>query len=136
MDVRTADTLAGILDKVNFYRFEDKSLKVVLTRNFVALRRVAKQAVADQSELVKKFQSDWKDEIEEVQALRDKGEPIVGHEAYLTAEADGVEAITGIFDAEVDITLEPVALDAFVKELNGEVTPEQVAILEENGLLI
>ena len=135
MKVKTADLLAGIIrDHVNFYRFNSKDLKIVLTKNFVELRKVAKQAATDQAELVKKFQEDWKDEIAAVQTLRDKQLPVEGHNEYLKAEAEGVETIQALFDSDVQISLIPVNMEEFVSELDGDdITPEQVAILAENG---
>lgn len=134
MKVVIADHLAGILrDHVNFYRFSNKEIKVALTKNYLALRKVAKQAASDQDELVKKFQEDWKEEIGPVQALRDKQLPIEGYDAYLKAEAEGVETIQALLDADVQIPLIPVDMEEFVSELDGDITPEQVAILEENG---
>lgn len=134
MKIRTIDVLAGILSKVNFYRWENKELKVALTKNYLGLRKIVKQASEDQSELVKKFQDDWKDEIAAVQEFRSKDKPVEGHEAYLKAEADGIEAINQIYDAEAQFWFFTVDMEEFVKELNGEITPEQVAILADNGL--
>ena len=134
MKVVIADQLAGIIrDHVNFYRFSDKEMKVALTKNYLALRKVAKQAASDQDELVKKFQEDWKEEIGPVQALRDQQLPIEGHDAYLTAEAEGIEAIQTIYETDVQVPIIPVDMDTFVSELEGDINPEQVAILAENG---
>lgn len=133
MKIAIADQLAGILGKVNFYRFESKEIKVALNKNYLALRKIVKQATADQSEIVKKFQEDWKDEIAAVQKFRDAHQQVEGHEAYLKAEAEAVDIIQNLYDAEADITIVPVDMTAFVSELNGEITPEQLAILADNG---
>lgn len=133
MKTTTVDQLAGILGKVNFYRFESKEMKVALNKNYLALRKIVKQATADQSEIVKKFQEDWKDEIAAVQKFRDVQKPVEGHEAYLKAEAETVDIIQNLYDAEADVTIVPVDMTAFVSELNGDITPEQVAILADNG---
>lgn len=134
MKIKTVDVLAGILNLVNFYRWENKELKVALTNNYLGLRKIVKQAQEDQGELIKKFQEDWKDEIAAVQEFRSKDKPVEGHEAYLKAETDGIEAISQIYETEADFAFITVDMDAFVSELNGEITPEQVAILADNGL--
>ena len=132
MKLSTINTIAGILSGMKLNKISDKKGKSALLKNYLALRKALKQAQEDQQEIVRKFQDDWKDELAEVEAFRKESKPVVGHEDYLEAEVDANKAIRDIFEQEVDLTLSPVKIDIFVDE---ELTLEQLALLEENGLI-
>lgn len=130
----TAIGLAGILGGIKINRIEDKDAKTALLKDYLALRRVAKEAEADRDEIVRKFQEDWADELPAVQAFRDKKEPVIGHNDYLEAEKDANNAIVGLFSAEVEIDLSPVESDA-IMDFSEDITLEQIAFLQECGII-
>ena len=102
------DNLVEILGGIKINRIEDKEAKSALLKNFLALRKVAKEAEADRNEIVRKFQEDWADEIPAIEKFRKAGEPVIGHLDYLEAERDANKAIVEIFANEVEVEIEPI----------------------------
>lgn len=134
MNLSVANLIAGILSGMKINRVEDKRAKAALLKDYLALRKACKEAEADKNEIITKFQDDWRDELASVQAFREKNRPVVGHNAYIEAEKDANKAIADIFSREVDIDLTPVDMVAFAG-ISDDLTLEQVAILQENGII-
>lgn len=128
--IALAEILAGL--KIN--KVEDKEAKATLLKDYLALRREAKSADADREEIVRKFQDDWAEELPKIESFRRKGKPVVGHLDYLEAEKDANKAISAIFSQEADIDLAPVKLDA-ISAFSEDITLEQIAFLQENGII-
>jgi nucleoside-specific outer membrane channel protein Tsx len=128
------NTTAGILSGMKLNKIEDKRAKAALLKDYLALRKLAKDAMDDKNEIISKFKEDWKDELADVQAYRDKNEPVVGHDAYLEAERDANEAIQDILLREVDIELTKVDMTVFTG-FSDDITFEQIAFLLEVGLI-
>lgn len=128
------NTTAGILSGMKLNKIEDKRAKAALLKDYIALRKLAKDAMDDKNEIISKFKEDWKDELADVQAYRDKNEPVVGHDAYLEAERDANEAIQDILLREVDIELTKVDMTVFTG-FSDDITFEQIAFLLEVGLI-
>lgn len=136
MKLSTINALCGIIvDMIDFKKLPDAKARITLYNNYYHLRRFVKQAESDRQEIVNKFQQDWKDELAAVNAFREEKKPVVGHDAYLEAEQDANKAIADIFDAEVDVAIKPVKLEAFMSSYKGEeLNFEQIAVLQENGI--
>ena len=128
--------LAGILGGIKINRIEDKEAKAVLLKDYLAIRKAAKEAEADREEIVRKFQEDWMAEIPAIEKFRKENKPVLGHLDYLDAEKDANKAISDIFSTEVDIDIKPVPTDDFVASCGDEeLSLEQIAFLSECGLL-
>ena len=128
------DNLAEILGGIKINRIEDKEAKAALLKNFLALRKVAKEAEADRNEIVRKFQEDWADEIPAIEKFRREGKPVLGHLDYLEAERDANKAISDLLKEEVDIDITPVPADS-IMAVSEDITLEQVALLQEYGII-
>lgn len=126
----------GILAGMKLYRIPDKKTKTALLNDYRALRPHYKKATEESSEIRTKFQQDWDDELDAVQAFRDKRRPVVGHDAYLDAERDANKTIEDIYAGEAEVEIESVSMDEFLINCGGEdITLEQVAFLEEVGII-
>lgn len=116
------DKVAGILLGVKLTAFKDKAVRDILLKDYLAVRKEAKAMGEEQSELVNKFNADWKDNRES--------------EEYRRALQDLNDTIRGIMEREVEVAITPVGMDAFMDEIKDDhLTFEQIAILAENGLL-
>lgn len=136
MKLSTVNAIAGILSGMKINRITDKKVKTALVNDYLHLRAFAKKAEEDHNELVRKFQSDWADELAAVQSLRSAGKPVVGHDAYIEAEKDANEAISALYSAEVDATPKAVKMDDFLAVCGAEeLTFEQIALLQEGGII-
>lgn len=134
MTIATINMLVGILAGIKLNKILDKKVKATLLRDYLALRKVAKEADEDKNEIIKKFQDDWREELSEVEAFRREDKPVEGHKEYLDAERDANKAISEILAGEADVELTPIKMDA-VAELSEDITLEQVAFLQEIGLI-
>ena len=134
MKISAASTAASILSGIRLNRITDKDAKAALLKDYLALRRVAKEADADKDEIIRKFQEDWADELRAVQSFREKNRPVIGHLDYLEAEKDANKAISAIFSADVEIDLSPVEISA-VADFSEDITLEQIAFLQECGIV-
>lgn len=116
------DKVAGILFGVKLTAIQDKVIRTTLLKDYLAIRKEAKALGEEQSELVNKFNADWKDNRES--------------EDYRRALEDLNNTIRGIMEREVEVSISPVGMDAFMSEIKDEaLTFEQIAILTENGIL-
>ena len=134
LSIAYISTAAGILSGIKLNRIADKDAKAALLKDYLALRKVEKDAEADKDEIIRKFQEDWKDELAAVQSFREKNRPVIGHLDYLEAEKDANKAITAIFSAEVEIDLASVETSA-VADFSEDITLEQIAFLTECGII-
>lgn len=136
MTIATINVLVGILAGMKLNKISDKKVKTALVNDYLHLRRFAKEADADRKELVDKFQSDWTDELDEVEAFRRDNKPVVGHDSYLEAEKDANKAISDLFTKEVEVDIQPVPMNDFMAHCGAdELTLEQLAFLQENGVV-
>ena len=135
MKLSTINALCGVIQKIDTKEISDAKVRTALYNDYFYLRRFVKQAEADRQEVVSKFQQDWKDELAAVEAFRRENKPVEGHDAYLEAEKDANKAISGIFDAEVEVNIKAVKIDAFMASYKGGVSFEEIAFLQENGVL-
>lgn len=136
MRLSTADSLVGIMAGMRLNRIADREVKATLVDEYLRLRRLVKDAYADREALIEKFQDDWADELDAVEAFRMDGRPVVGHDAYLEAERDANVCIAGIFSREVEVEVHPVGMDAFLASCGDEeVTLEQLAVLQDAGIV-
>ena len=126
----------GILSGMKLYRIPDKSTRRTLLDDYRNLRPLFKKATEEAQEIRTKFQQDWDDELDAVQAFRDKRKPVVGHDAYLEAEADANKTIADIYAVDAEVDIKAVSMDDFLANCGGEdLTLEQVAFLEEVGII-
>lgn len=125
----------NILGTINLNKITDREVKATLINDYLHLRRIAKAAEEDQQEIARKFQEDFKDEIEEVQSIRSAGKTVKGHREFLKAEADANALIRDIYAAEAEVETQTVPLGKFLDAAKGtDITFEQVAQLE--GIII
>ena len=125
-----AEILAGI--KIN--RIEDKGAKAALLKDYLAIRKAAKEADDAKGEIVRKFQEDWADEIKAVRSFREKNRPVIGHLDFLEAERDANKAIVDTLDSEVELDIIPVKIEA-VEAVSEDITLEQIAFLVDLGVM-
>lgn len=136
MKLSIINVIAGIMSSMKINKISDKEVKTALINNYLYLRKFVKEADEERKELVEKFQDDWKDELAAVDAFRKENKPVVGHDDYLEAERDATKAISDIFEKDVDAKVKAVPMDSFVSACgNEELTLEQIALLEENGII-
>ena len=136
MKLSDVNVIVGILAGMKINRITDKKIKTALLNDYLHLRPLFKKANDDAEEIRRKFQDDWEDELDAVQAFRDKRKPVVGHDAYLDAEKDANKAISDLFSAKVDVDINSVPMDEFMTACGGEeLTFEQIAFLQETGII-
>ena len=134
MKISVANAIAVLLSGVKINKIEDKDAKAALLKDYIALRRVVKDAEEAKGEIIRKFQEDWAEVLPAVQAFRDKNEAVVGYDDYLEAEKDANKAIQDIYAGDVDIDLSPVKMEA-IMDFSEDITLEQIAFLQECGLV-
>lgn len=136
MRLSDVNVIVGILAGMKINRIADKRTKSVLMNDYLRLRPLFKKANEDVDEIRRKFQEDWNDELDAVQAFRNKRKPVVGHEEYLEAEEDANNAIAHVLAEDVDVEVKSVPMDEFMTACGGEeLTFEQVAFLQEAGII-
>ena len=136
MKLSEVNVIVGILAGMKINRIADKKIKTALLNDYLHLRPHFTKANEDVEEIRRKFQEDWNDELDAVQAFRDKRKPVVGHDAYLEAEKDANKAISDTLSAEVEVDIKSVPMDDFMASCGGEeLTLEQVAFLQESGIV-
>ena len=136
MTIATINMLVTILGGMKLNKISDKKVKTSLVNNYLHLRRFVKDTENDRKELVEKFQSDWADELDGVEALRRENKPVVGHDSYLEAEKDANKAISDLFTKEVAVDIKSIPMVDFMASCGAEeLTLEQLAFLQENGVV-
>ena len=136
MKIATINVLVSILGGMKLNKISDKKVKTALVNDYLHLRRFVKDTEADRQALVDKFQSDWADELDEVEAFRREGKPVVGHDCYLEAEKDANKAISDLFLQEVEVEVKSIPMSDFTAFCGAEeLTLEQLAFLQESGIV-
>ena len=138
MKLAKINTIVGILAGIQFFRITDKKTRTALIDDYRNLRPFFKKSNEEAEAIQSKFQEDWNDELDAIRTLREKGLPVVGHDAYLDAEKAANKAIADVFDAEVEVDIKSVGLDDFLANCAGvatNLTLEQFAFLEEVGII-
>jgi len=131
-------TLANTLSVIKINKITDKGAKEALLKDYLIVHRIAKMVKADKDETIRKFQEDWKDEIDAVDAQRREGKPVTGHDEYLEAEADAIKSING-FDL-VEHTLydkTPLEFDKVKADLlyNTDLWPDDISLGQIPGTI-
>jgi len=134
MTIATINAIAQLLSGVKINKIEDKEAKAALLKDYLAIRKVVKDADDAKNELIRKFQEDWAEVLPAVQAFRDRNETVVGYDDYLEAEKDANKAIQDIYAGDVDIDLSPVKMEA-IMDFSEDITLEQIAFLQECGII-
>ena len=124
----------SILVASRINRIADKEVKDALLKEYLELHKIAAAAKADQEEISRKFNADWRDEATAVAKYRNAGKPVVGHLDFLDAERDAEKAIQDLLKAEVDIDITPVPMDE-IMAVSEDITLGQVAMLQEYGII-
>ena len=131
-----AIAIVNILAGMKLNRIADTDVRTNLVWNYVELRRVSKTADDKRTEIVRKFQEDWADEIDDVRNQRAENKPVTGHDPFLESERLANELIATIYNEEVEVSIRPVGMDELVGVLSGDdITFEQVAFLADNGIV-
>lgn len=136
MKLATINMIVGTLSGIKLNKITDKRVKTTLVNDYLHLRKFVREAEIDRQALIDKFQSDWADELPKVEAFRQDGKPVIGHDEYLEAEKDANKAISDIFAREVEVDIKSVPMDDFMTACSGEeLTIEQLAFLQESGVV-
>ena len=131
MNVANIGAIARILAGVKINKMTDKGAKANLLKDYLAVRKVAKETDSEKEEIISKFQSDWADE------MRD---PSKQGKEYKDAETDANNALAEIDAREVELDLAKVPASALYEpEIWGDdiilaQIPGTIDFLIENGL--
>jgi len=124
-------TIERILSGIRINRLPDKAAKSVLLKDYLAVRKVAKDAEAEKREIVTKFQSDWKEEMDD---------PSRRGDAFAQAEQDAEKALSEVEGREVEISLGKVNAEAlyepdlWAEDILLAQIPGSIDFLIENGV--
>ena len=130
------NAVVNILSGIKLNKIPDKDTKEILVKDYLLLKKLVKEVEGEKQDIISKFQSDFQDEIQEVDALRQKNEPVEGHEEYLEAEKDAIKMINDVYAKDVEVSLTSVELDKFLAAAGEEaLTLETIAFLQENGII-
>ena len=124
----------SILVASRINRIADKEVKDALLKEYLEIHKIAEAAKADQNEISRKFNADWRDEATAVAKYRNAGKPVVGHLDFLDAERDAEKAIQDLLKAEVDIDITVVPMDE-IMAVSEDITLGQIAMLQEYGII-
>ena len=136
MKLVIANALSALLSGIKINKITDKKTKSILLSDFLNLRKAVKDAEAERQEIIDKFQKDWSDELSEVAKCRADKTPVEGHDEFLEAEKDANSLIAEIFNKDVEVKIEPIALEKFTSYCESEdITFEQIAFLQDFGII-
>ena len=124
----------SILVASRINRIADKEVKDALLKEYLEIHKIAEAAKADQNEISRKFNADWREEATAVAKYRNAGKPVVGHLDFLDAERDAEKAIQDLLKAEVDIDITTVPMDE-IMAVSEDITLGQIAMLQEYGII-
>ena len=124
----------SILVASRINRIADKAVKDALLKEYLEIHKIAEAAKADQNEISRKFNADWREEATAVAKYRNAGKPVVGHLDFLDAERDAGKAIQDLLKAEVDIDITAVPTDD-IMAVSEDITLGQIAMLQEYGII-
>lgn len=136
MKISKINNVVGILGGIGITKLPDKQVKTTILNDYLYLRKFIRDAEDESTELSKKFREDWGEEMEAVETMIVKNEPVVGHEKYVEAKKDAEKMLRDIMDREVEVEVKAVKMDDFMNACKNEnLTLEQIASLQEAGLL-
>ena len=124
----------SILVASRINRIADKEVKDALLKEYLEIHKIAEAAKADQNEISRKFNADWREEATAVAKYRNAGKPVVGHLDFLDAERDAEKAIQDLLKAEIDIDITAVPMDE-IMAVSEDITLGQIAMLQEYGII-
>ena len=124
----------SILVASRINRIADKEVKDALLKEYLEIHKIAEAVKADQNEISRKFNADWREEATAVAKYRNAGKPVVGHLDFLDAERDAEKAIQDLLKAEVDIDITPAPMDD-IMAVSEDITLGQIAMLQEYGII-
>ena len=133
IDIQNAVNAYG---RIPVNKVKDDVVRNTLIFDYRKLRKVSREIEEERTDLVEKFQGDFAAEMEEVRALRQKGEVISAASrpdlaAFLKAEAKLNRDVREMFREEVSLDLNRVSVDDFIKAVkDGEYTFEDIAALD------
>lgn len=133
IDIQNAVNAYG---RIPVNKVKDDVVRNTLIYDYRKLRKVSREIEEERTDLVEKFQGDFAAEMEEVRALRQKGEVISAAArpdlaAFLKAEAKLNRNVREMFREEVSLDLNRVSVDDFIKAVkDGEYTFEDIAALD------
>lgn len=136
MKISKINNIVGILGGIGITKLPDKQVKTTILNDYIYLRKFIRDAEDESAEVSKKFREDWGEEMEAVETMIVKNEPVVGHENYIEAKKDAEKILRDIMDRDVDIEIKSVQMDDFMNACKNEnLTLEQIAFLQEVGIL-
>ncbi|MBO6168494.1 MAG: hypothetical protein J6O51_00830 [Bacteroidales bacterium] len=107
------------LAKIPINKIKNDKVKFSLISDYRILRKEAKSIDEDRDILIKKFQEDFRDEIDVVAELRRSGLPVNDHKDFLKAESDLNKKLGEILQEETLVAgITPVSLDDLIKAIS------------------
>ena len=119
--MKKVDVISAVnaLAKIPINKIKNDKVKFSLIADYRALRKESKSIDEDRDVLIKKFQDDWKDELDVVSELRRERLPVNGHKEFLKSESDLNKKLGEILQEDVLVAgLTPVSLDELVKAIS------------------
>lgn len=119
--MKKVDVISAVnaLAKIPINKIKDDKVKFSLIADYRALRKESKVIDEDRDVLIKKFQEDWKAELEVVTGLRRNRLPVNGHEDFLKSEKDLNEKLQEILQEDVEVSgITTVSLNELVKAIS------------------
>jgi len=122
---------ANILGSLAINKIKKAEVKTPLLLDYIKIRKAAEAYQDEQKTLVDKFQKDYKDEIAEVGGLRDRGEEIVGHDAFLNAEQEANKLLKENINSECSVDgLTLIPFDSFAEAVaDTDLSLEAISLL-------
>lgn len=106
------------LSQLPINKIKNDKVKFSLIANYRRLRKVSKEIDEDRDLLVKKFQEDWKEEIDLVAELRNNRLPVNGHDEFIKSERDLHKKLEDILQEEIQTEgLTPVDMNELLKAI-------------------
>ena len=130
IDVQNAVNAFG---RIPVNKVKDDVVRNTLIYDYRRLRKVSREIEEERTDLVEKFQADFAVEAEEARALRQQGKAVTGPSLapFLKAEAELNRAVRAMFREEVELELQTVPMDDFVKAVkDGDYTFEDLSALD------
>lgn len=127
MKNKTIITAIRILSGMKINKVSNPAVKLALLNDYIALKRAIQPAMEAKQEIVEKFQEDFREEIDAVNALRSAGKPVAGHDEYLAAEKDTDRILKQFDEEETEVILKKVSLDQFISSTKeSDMSMEQI----------
>lgn len=118
--MKKADIIGAVnaLAKIPINKIKNDKVKFSLITDYRAIRKASKAIDEDRDILIKKFQEDFKDELDIVAELRRQRLPVTGHEDFVKADKDLQRKLEEILQEDVDVPgITTVSLDELVKAI-------------------